>query len=169
MLAVLALTCPFLYDLTPLFTYLENQLLLLVVQIPIHSSPWFAINCSPLAANGKTETAYFRFFSANGKLKFVFTRLQTINGNRCWLCEQMYPSMVACYSLSLVFLSICPILCKSLVQCSPILFFKILLLPCAILLVHLFNILNICLFNILKPCSIFPTIAVDHICISLKL
>jgi hypothetical protein len=46
-----ALTCPLLYDLTPLFTYLENQLLLLVVQIPIHSCPWFAINCSPLAAS----------------------------------------------------------------------------------------------------------------------
>jgi hypothetical protein len=35
----------------PLFTYLENQLFLLVVQIPIHSCPWFAINCSPLAAS----------------------------------------------------------------------------------------------------------------------
>ncbi len=35
----------------PLFTYLENQLFLLVVRIPIHSCPWFAINCSPLAAS----------------------------------------------------------------------------------------------------------------------
>jgi hypothetical protein len=51
LLPVLALTCPLLFDLTPLFTYLENQLLLLVVQIPIHSCPWFAINCSPLAAS----------------------------------------------------------------------------------------------------------------------
>ncbi len=49
LLPILALTCPFLYDLTSLFTYLENQLLLLVVRIPIHSCPWFALNCSPLA------------------------------------------------------------------------------------------------------------------------
>jgi hypothetical protein len=33
------------------FTYLENQLFLLVVQKPIHSCPWFDINCSPLAAS----------------------------------------------------------------------------------------------------------------------
>jgi hypothetical protein len=33
------------------FTYLENQLLLLVVQIPIHSCPWFAIKSSHLAAS----------------------------------------------------------------------------------------------------------------------
>ncbi len=39
-----------LYLPIPLFTYLENQLFLLVVQIPIHSCPWFAIDCSPLAA-----------------------------------------------------------------------------------------------------------------------
>jgi hypothetical protein len=47
--------CPmghFLFHLlTPLFTYLENQLLLLMVRIPIHSCPWFSINCSPLAAS----------------------------------------------------------------------------------------------------------------------
>ncbi len=30
---------------------MENQLLLLVMQIPIHSCPWFAITCSPLAAS----------------------------------------------------------------------------------------------------------------------
>jgi hypothetical protein len=35
----------------PLFTYLENQLLLLVVRIPIHSCLWFAINCFPLVAS----------------------------------------------------------------------------------------------------------------------
>ncbi len=40
---------PFIW-LIPSF-YLENQLLLCVVQIPIHSCPWFAINCSPLAAS----------------------------------------------------------------------------------------------------------------------
>ncbi len=40
-----------LHLLTPLFTYLENQLLLLMVRIPIHSCPWFAINCSPLPAS----------------------------------------------------------------------------------------------------------------------
>jgi hypothetical protein len=33
------------------FTYLEILLLLLVVRIPIHSCPWFAINCSPLAVS----------------------------------------------------------------------------------------------------------------------
>jgi hypothetical protein len=43
--------CSLLYGLTSLFTYLENQLLLLGMQIPIHSCPWFAINCSPLAAS----------------------------------------------------------------------------------------------------------------------
>ncbi len=42
---------PLSYDSTLLFTYLEILLLLLVVQIPIHSCPWFAINCSPLAAS----------------------------------------------------------------------------------------------------------------------
>ncbi len=30
-------------------TYLEIPLLLLVVRISIHSRPWLAINCSPLA------------------------------------------------------------------------------------------------------------------------
>ncbi len=43
--------CSLLYGLTPLFTYLENQLLLLVMRISIHTCPWFAINCSPLAAS----------------------------------------------------------------------------------------------------------------------
>jgi hypothetical protein len=43
--------CSLLYDSTPLFTYLENQLLLLVMRVPIHSCPWLAINCSPLAAS----------------------------------------------------------------------------------------------------------------------
>jgi hypothetical protein len=42
---------PLPYDSTLLFTYLQILLLLLVVQIPIHSCPWFAINCSPLAAS----------------------------------------------------------------------------------------------------------------------
>jgi hypothetical protein len=51
LLPVLALTCPLLCDWTPLFTYLENQLLFFMVRIPIHSCPWFAINCSPLAAS----------------------------------------------------------------------------------------------------------------------
>ncbi len=51
LLPVLALICPFLYDLTPLFTHLENQLILLMMRIPIHSCPWFAINCSPLSAS----------------------------------------------------------------------------------------------------------------------
>jgi hypothetical protein len=59
MCAACMLTPPFCFPLphpllhlsTPLFTYLENQLLLLVVRIPIHSCPWFAINCSPLAAS----------------------------------------------------------------------------------------------------------------------
>jgi hypothetical protein len=37
--------------LTPLFTHLENQFFLLVVRIPIHSCPWFAINCSPFAVS----------------------------------------------------------------------------------------------------------------------
>ncbi len=41
---------PLFRDPTLLFTYLEILLLLLVVRIPIHSCPWFAINCSPLAA-----------------------------------------------------------------------------------------------------------------------
>ncbi len=40
-----------LYNSIPLFTYLENQLLLLVVWIPIFSCPWLAINYSPLAAS----------------------------------------------------------------------------------------------------------------------
>ncbi len=44
-------TFPFQYSLTPIFTYLEILLLLLVVRIPIHSSPWIAINCSPLAVS----------------------------------------------------------------------------------------------------------------------
>ncbi len=43
--------CPFLCNTTPLFTYLEILLLLFVVQLPIHFCPWFAINCSPLAAS----------------------------------------------------------------------------------------------------------------------
>ncbi len=51
LLPVLALTCPLSYELTPLFTYFENQLVLLVVRMPIHSCPWFAIKCSPLAAS----------------------------------------------------------------------------------------------------------------------
>jgi hypothetical protein len=42
---------PLLRDSTPLFTYLENQVLLFMVRIPILSCPWFAINCSPLAAS----------------------------------------------------------------------------------------------------------------------
>jgi hypothetical protein len=42
---------PLSHDPTLLFTYLEILLLLLVVQIPIHSCPWFVINCSPLAAS----------------------------------------------------------------------------------------------------------------------
>jgi hypothetical protein len=42
---------PFIFANPSFFTYLENQLLLLVVRIPIHSCPWFAINCSPLAAS----------------------------------------------------------------------------------------------------------------------
>ncbi len=33
------------------FTYLEILLLLFVVRIPIHSCPWFAINCPPLAVS----------------------------------------------------------------------------------------------------------------------
>ncbi len=57
--AVFMLTPPFtscypipLYTCQPFFfTYLENQLLLHVVRIPIHSCTWFAINCSPLAAS----------------------------------------------------------------------------------------------------------------------
>jgi hypothetical protein len=41
-----------LYLLTPIFfTYLKDQPFLLVARIPIHSCPWFAINCSPLAAS----------------------------------------------------------------------------------------------------------------------
>jgi hypothetical protein len=43
--------CPFLRNTTPLFTYLEILLLLFMVRIPIHSCPWFAINCSPRAAS----------------------------------------------------------------------------------------------------------------------
>ncbi len=42
---------PFYTCQSPFFTYLENQLLLLIVRIPIHSCPWFAINSSPLAAS----------------------------------------------------------------------------------------------------------------------
>jgi hypothetical protein len=45
------LSHPLLYLPTPFFTYLDKQLFLLVVQIPIHSCPWFAIKCSPLAAS----------------------------------------------------------------------------------------------------------------------
>ncbi len=48
--SLLLTTRPLLHLSTPLFTYLENQLFLLAVRIPIHSCPWFAINCSPLAA-----------------------------------------------------------------------------------------------------------------------
>ncbi len=51
LLLSLTSACPFLYTPTPLFTYLEILLLLLMVQIPIHSCPWFAINCSPLAVS----------------------------------------------------------------------------------------------------------------------
>jgi hypothetical protein len=40
-----------LHEPTLLFTYLEILLLLLLVQIPIHSCPWLAINFSPLAAS----------------------------------------------------------------------------------------------------------------------
>jgi hypothetical protein len=42
---------PLSYDSTLLFTYLEILFLLLVVRIPIHSCPWIAVNCSPLAAS----------------------------------------------------------------------------------------------------------------------
>ncbi len=42
---------PLSHDPTLLFTYLEILLLLIVVRIPIHSCPWFAINFSPLAAS----------------------------------------------------------------------------------------------------------------------
>jgi hypothetical protein len=42
---------PPLHDPTLLFTYLEIPLLLLVVRITIHSCPWLAINCSPLATS----------------------------------------------------------------------------------------------------------------------
>ncbi len=51
LLLVVCFNSPLLCDLTSLFTYLENRLLLLVVRIPIHSCPWFAINSSPLAAS----------------------------------------------------------------------------------------------------------------------
>ncbi len=51
MLPGLTSVCPFSYNSTPLFTYLEILPLLLMVRIPIHSCPWFAINCSPLAAS----------------------------------------------------------------------------------------------------------------------
>jgi hypothetical protein len=42
---------PFLAVQPLFFTYLEILLLLLVVRIHIHSCPWSAINCSPLAAS----------------------------------------------------------------------------------------------------------------------
>ncbi len=42
---------PLLHEPTLLFTYLEILLLMLVAQIPIHSCPRFAVNCSPLAAS----------------------------------------------------------------------------------------------------------------------
>jgi hypothetical protein len=35
---------------------LEILLLLLVVRIPIHSCPWLAINCSPLATSPTQDT-----------------------------------------------------------------------------------------------------------------
>ncbi len=51
LLPVLAFILPLSCDSTLLFTYLDILLLLLVVHIPIHSCPWFAINYSPLAAS----------------------------------------------------------------------------------------------------------------------
>ncbi len=51
LLPVLALSCPLSNDPTLLFTYLEILLLLLAARTPIHSCPWFAINCSLLAAS----------------------------------------------------------------------------------------------------------------------
>jgi hypothetical protein len=43
---------PLLHEPTLLFfTYLEILLLWLVARMPIHSCPWFAINCFPLAAS----------------------------------------------------------------------------------------------------------------------
>jgi hypothetical protein len=44
-------SAPSLHDPTLLFTYLEIPLLLFVVRIPIHSCPWLAIKCSPLATS----------------------------------------------------------------------------------------------------------------------
>jgi hypothetical protein len=54
-----------LYLPIPLFTYLENQLLLLVVRIPIHSCPWFVINCSPLAASPPQGTSLLHIYIDN--------------------------------------------------------------------------------------------------------
>jgi hypothetical protein len=47
LLPALALSCPF-HMVQPFFLLL---LLLLMVRIPIHSCPWFAIDCLPLAAS----------------------------------------------------------------------------------------------------------------------
>ncbi len=51
LLPALALILPPFIWLNPSFYLLGEPVLLLVMRIPIHSCPWFAINCSPLATS----------------------------------------------------------------------------------------------------------------------
>jgi hypothetical protein len=88
LLPVLALICTLLYDLTPLFTYLENQLLLHVMRIPIQSCPWFAINCSPLAASPTprhpTDQVTYLHRRNQQRQPFCLTQFQLTRRGQCW-------------------------------------------------------------------------------------